>query len=217
MLVLAHRGYHAQLPENTLAAFEAAVALGADGVETDIQVTREGVPILFHDRLIRGREVAALTHAELAARTGCAVPTLAEALDAFPDIFWNLEIKMPTDPEPILALLRGYRRRRQLLVSSFWHPLAVRFGRELEVECGLLVAHRPVSLPGVWRDTFPQRPALVWNYEGVDGELIEEARGHGVRSYVYNVQTAADHARAAAWKVAGIITDQPDPEQIKSS
>ena len=217
MLVLAHRGYHAELPENTLAAFEAAVGLGADGVETDIQVTRDGVPILFHDRLIRGREVAALTHPELAALAGYAVPTMAAALDTFPDIFWNLEIKMPTDPEPILAVLRGYRQRRALLVSSFWHPLALRFGRELEVECGLLVAHRPVSLLGLWRDTFPQCPALIWNYEGVDGESIDEARAHGVRSYVYNVQTVADHARAAGWQVAGIITDHPGFKQIKLS
>ena len=209
MLVLAHRGYHADLPENTLAAFAAAVALGADGIETDVQVTREGTPILFHDRLVREREVAALTHAELAALAGCAVPTLAEALDAFPDLLWNLEIKMPTDPEPILSVLRGYRHRRALLVSSFWHPLALRFGRELEVECGLLVAHRPVWLLGLWRDTFPQCPAVIWNYEGVDGGLVEEARTHGVRSYVYNVQTAADHARAAGWQVAGIITDHP--------
>ena len=209
MLVLAHRGYHADVPENTLAAFDAAVSLGADGVETDVQVTRDGTPVLFHDRVIQGREVSALTHAELAALAGCEVPTLVEALDAFPDIFWNLEIKMPTDPDPILTVLRRYRNRREMLVSSFWHPVAVRFGRELGVECGLLVAHRPISLSGLLRDTFPQHPAVVWNYEGADAELIDEARIHGACSYVYNVQTADDHARVVSWRIAGVITDEP--------
>ena len=209
MLILAHRGYHAELPENTLAAFDAALGQGADGVETDVQVTREGTPVLFHDRVVRGREVSSLSHAELAALAGCAVPTLAEALDAFPDIFWNLEIKMPTDPEPVLSVLRGYRDRRQLLVSSFWHPLAVRFGRELDVECGLLMAHRPLAVFHLLTGAFPARPAVIWNYEGTDETLIDETRVAGAWSYVYGVQTAADHARAAGWKVAGIITDQP--------
>ena len=215
MLVLAHRGYHAALPENTLAAFEAAIRQGADGVETDVQVTREGTPILFHDRVTQGREVAALTHPELTALAGYEVPTLVGALDAFPDIFWNLEIKMPTDPEPILTVLRCYRDRRKLLVSSFWHPVAVRAGRELTVDCGLLMAHRPLTLDGVLTDAFPARPAMVWNYESVDAEWIDEARGRGARSYVYGVQTAADHAWVAGWNLAGVITD--DPALMKSS
>ena len=218
MLVLAHRGYHADLPENTLAAFDAALGQGADGVETDVQVTRDGTPILFHDRLIQGHEISTLTHAELASLAGCEVPTLANALDAFPDIFWNLEIKMPTDPEPIMTVLRRYRDRRQLLISSFWHPLAVRFGRELDVECGLLVAHRPTTLFGWLNASFPTRPAVIWNYESADAKLIDEARVAGAWSYVYGVQSIADHDRAMHWKLAGIITDHPAlAKRIKTS
>ncbi len=209
MLVLAHRGYHAELPENTLAAFDAALGQGADGVETDVQVTREGTPILFHDRLIRGREISALTRAELAALAGVAVPTLVEALEAFPDIFWNLEIKTPTDLEAILAALRPYRERREMLVSSFWHPLAVRFGRELGVECGLLMAHRPLTLFGLLNAEFPVRPAAIWNCDCVEERLIDDARVAGAWSYVYGPQTAADHDRLKGWKVAGVITDHP--------
>ena len=55
MLVLAHRGHHVEHPENTLAAFEAAVNLGADGIETDVQVTRDNVAVLFHDTVIQGQ------------------------------------------------------------------------------------------------------------------------------------------------------------------
>ena len=145
MLVLAHRGYHAELPENTLAAFDAAVNVGADGIETDIRVTHDGVPVLFHDPTIQGQAVAGLTHVELCRLSQREVPTLVSALDAWPDIFWNLEIKLPTDPAAVWPVLREYRERRRLLVSSFWHPVAVQAGRELGVDCGLLVAHRPLS------------------------------------------------------------------------
>ena len=218
MLVLAHRGYHAELPENTLAAFDAARGQGADGVETDVRVTRDGTPILFHDRLIQGREISALTHAELAALAGVAVPTLVEALEAFPDIFWNLEIKTPTQPEPILSALRPYRDRREMLISSFWHPLAVRFGRELGVECGLLMAHRPLNLFGLSNAALPVRPAMVWNYDCAEKELMDAARVAGAWSYVYGPQTPADHDWLNQWKIAGVITDHPAlMKRIKTS
>ena len=213
MLVLAHRGYHAELPENTLAAFEAAVMLGADGIETDVQVTRDGVPILFHNTTVRGQPVAGLTHAELCRVSERAVPTLVSALDAWPDIFWNLEIKMPMDSAAVWPVLREYREKRRLLVSSFWHPVAVKAGRELGVDCGLLVAHRPLSctslLIGLPGDFPTSRVSVVWEYNGVDETLVEAVRSEGMTSYVYGPQTLADHERLATWSIGGIITDHP--------
>ena len=209
MLVLAHRGYHAGLPENTLAAFDAALQLGADGVETDVQATRDGKVILFHDRVLQGQEISALTHAELISLAGYEVPTLIDALDAFAGIFWNLEIKTPTDFAPIFAVLRGYRTHRRMLVSSFSHPLAMRVRKELRIDCGLLVAHQPLALDGLLMGADTERLALVWNYESVNAGLVDEARSRGVVSYVYGVQTVADHEHVASWKVAGIITDHP--------
>ncbi|MEK7843741.1 MAG: glycerophosphodiester phosphodiesterase family protein, partial [Pseudomonadota bacterium] len=52
MLVIAHRGFHAAVPENTLAAFEAAVTLGVNGIETDVRISRDGLPVLIHNRVI---------------------------------------------------------------------------------------------------------------------------------------------------------------------
>ena len=213
MLVLAHRGCHAELPENTLAAFDAAVALGVDGIETDLQVTRDGVPILFHDTTIHGQPVARLTHAELCRLSQRAVPTLVSALDAWPDLFWNLEIKLPTHPPTLWSVLREYRAKRRLLVSSFWHPLAVQAGRELGLDCGLLVAHRPWSftslLVGLPDDLPTSRVSVVWECHGVDEQLIKAALAQGVKSYVYGPQTLAEHVILTAWSVAGIITDHP--------
>ncbi|MDD2762888.1 MAG: glycerophosphodiester phosphodiesterase [Opitutaceae bacterium] len=86
-LVIAHRGASAEAPENTLAAFRRALARGADGVELDVQVTRDGVPVVFHDAsLIRltGRLglIAQSTRAGLRAVRVCGepIPTLAEVL-----------------------------------------------------------------------------------------------------------------------------------------
>lgn len=69
--VVGHRGYAALYPENTLAGFEAALALGVDAIEMDIQVTRDGIPLVLHDfeleRTTDGRgSLATLTFADLA-------------------------------------------------------------------------------------------------------------------------------------------------------
>src|SRR5215216_1412155 len=48
-LIIAHRGASAVAPENTLAAFEAAIAAGADGIEFDVRLSRDGVPVVIHD------------------------------------------------------------------------------------------------------------------------------------------------------------------------
>ena len=66
MLIIAHRGYHAAVPENTLAAFEAAVTVGVNGIETDVRISRDGLPVLIHDRVTgSGDAVADLTRAEI--------------------------------------------------------------------------------------------------------------------------------------------------------
>jgi glycerophosphoryl diester phosphodiesterase len=72
MLIIAHRGYSARHPENGTAAFEAAIAAGADFIETDVRLTRDGVAVCWHDpdleRLAgRAEAIADLTHEALAA------------------------------------------------------------------------------------------------------------------------------------------------------
>ena len=52
MLILAHRGYHAAVAENTFEAFEAAIMAGVNGIETDVRLSRDGVPVLVHDRVM---------------------------------------------------------------------------------------------------------------------------------------------------------------------
>src|SRR5882672_8219125 len=69
-LVIAHRGNAAHAPENTLEAFDQAIALGADALELDVHVTRDGVPVVIHDPTLsrtagQPHAVGALTAAEL--------------------------------------------------------------------------------------------------------------------------------------------------------
>jgi glycerophosphoryl diester phosphodiesterase len=123
-LLLAHRGDQRRAPENTLAAFRAALAAPAcDGLEFDVRRSTDGVPVINHDATlarVQGRpdRVDALTADELAA---AGVPTLAAVLGLAPgDAFLDIELK--GDPGaaviPVIEAARGPRLERAV-VSSF--------------------------------------------------------------------------------------------------
>lgn len=123
-LRLAHRGDHRRAFENTLAAFRAALAVpGCDGLEFDVRLSADGVPIVLHDETLarvqgrpeRGTE---LTAAELA---GLGVPSLADVLRVAPaPAFLDVELKSDAGAAAVdvLRAARGPRPERAV-VSSF--------------------------------------------------------------------------------------------------
>lgn len=212
MLVLSHRGFHLDAPENTLEAFGRAVELGADGIETDVRLSRDGLPVLFHDRVAPdGREVASLTTAELSAAAGYPVPTLPQALARWDGILWNVEVKTPAALGVTLEVLEALPPGRRLLVSSFWHPLVEAFARR-GYEGGLLLASRPVD-DAAFFSLFPAEERIrtaVWDYEVLDPDLAALATGKGIRTWVYGVHTPAEHRRCVELGLDGVITDRVD-------
>lgn len=127
--IFAHRGFAAApgLVENTIAAFRAALDLGATHLESDIQVTLDGVPVLFHDDdLLRltglPRNIASITSAELAQiaqANNFEVPTLREALTALPTARFNLDLKVSGAIAPTADLINEIGAHERILVASF--------------------------------------------------------------------------------------------------
>jgi len=135
-LILGHRGYRKKFPENTMLAFAKAYKYGADGIECDVQKTKDGQYIIFHDdelSRITGRKglVADTIYKiikKLDAGKGEHVPHIDEFLDALPhDKFINIELKeetlTPADSEAVLGMLEDRALKDNLLISSFLHPL----------------------------------------------------------------------------------------------
>lgn len=99
----AHRGASAHAPENTLEAFELALRLGATGLESDVWLTADGVPVLDHDGVVRSRmrkvPIAALARSELPAH----IPALAEVFASLgTDFELSLDVKDPAAGLPSL-------------------------------------------------------------------------------------------------------------------
>ena len=123
MIVTAHRGASAAAPENTIAAFERAIEVGVDAIETDIRLSRDGVPVLVHDADLSrvansGAKVADLTAAELAridvgawmapAFSGQGIPTLSWlAARCCPDLRLLLDLKVDGSAAAIAKVLKS--------------------------------------------------------------------------------------------------------------
>ncbi|GID25894.1 glycerophosphodiester phosphodiesterase [Paractinoplanes brasiliensis] len=157
MHIVAHRGYSALAPENTLPAFAAAVLGGATLIEFDVRTTADDVPVVIHDRTLDrttsgSGHVWDLPYSEVAAAdagswfspayAGTRVPTLAAVLELLADASLLLEIKPPaTLPQvkTIVSLLDQYGLRERTIVQSF-DPQIVRLVREVDpsVRRGLL-------------------------------------------------------------------------------
>jgi len=214
MLVIAHRGYHAAVAENTLEAFEAAVRASVNGIETDVRMSRDGVPVLVHDRVMAtGQAVRDLTHSEIESVLGCEVPSLDEALAHFPDILWNVEIKTPDRLSAVFGVLEKYQTRHRIIVSSFRHDLIAICASSLKLDCGLLVAHRPQTLDSLLADFDWDGNArinhLVWDYNVLDEALLTQAAANGFHNFVYGPITRAEHEECRQLGVDGVITDYP--------
>jgi glycerophosphoryl diester phosphodiesterase len=211
MLVFAHRGCHLECPENTMESFQQAAATGVDGIETDVRLTRDRQLILFHDRWAKdGTFVADRTRAELEALEGGSLPTAADALAAFPQLIWNLEIKVRTAVGPLCQLLASIGAAPRVVLSSFDHAAISDAAVQHRGDCGLLVAHRPDSQP------FPQRPAsgnvnsIMWYYEFADAAVMDAARSMGWKNYLWGIATPAEHQLVSALPIHGLITDHPE-------
>jgi glycerophosphoryl diester phosphodiesterase len=138
VLVVAHRGASAGAVDNSLDAFEQAIAIGADLIEFDVRRTRDDQLIAFHDGAVGGRPVAALTRAEIGETVGHIPPLLDEVLELTRGrIGLDVELKEDGYVERVLATLDGVDG---VVVTSFLDDVVAEVKRIAPaVRAGLLV------------------------------------------------------------------------------
>ena len=239
--VVAHRGNSAHAPENTFASYDQALALGADALEFDVRLSREGVPVIIHDatldRTTSGRgPVAALSLAELQGLDAGAhftpdngrtfpyrgratvIPTLEGLLARYPEVPLLIEVKIPEAAEPTRVLLERFGAVPRTLVDSTIHDAVAPFrGGALATGASLRdVLH---LMPSAWLTpparTLPYAALCIprW-YNGIPVPVARLARAARAAGCVTHVWTVNDPAVAQSlWRhgVNGIITDDPGP------
>ncbi len=229
--VLAHRGLATEAPENTLLAFAHAVALGVAHLETDVHVSADGVAVIAHDPdlgRVAGREarVGDLTVAELAAvdlGEGQHMPTLAEALDAFPETRFNIDLKVAGAVAPTVSAVREADAVDRVLLTSFSERrrrAALRLLPEVATSASgprfaaaLLAASSgfPPGVRGALRGVHAvQIPARALGLDTVSPARLAAYRRSGVEVHVWTVNDELEMRRLLGLGVDGIVTDRAD-------
>jgi glycerophosphoryl diester phosphodiesterase len=232
-LNIAHRGASAVAPANTLAAFSKAAELGADGIEFDVHLSADGVPVVIHDFAVdattdgTGRvaemDLARLKQLDAGTRfdpafAGERIPTLEEVLQAFGDrLLLNIELKSisPRDnglEQAVLALAEQYDLGNRVLLSSF-NPFSLRRAKKIapHVRVGLLYApDLPLFLSHAWLAPLFPHEARHPEHTMVDARYMRWARRRSYRVNVWTVDDPSEMRRLIDLGVSGIITNVPD-------
>lgn len=213
MLLIAHRGASAYFKENTIAAFKGALALGSKYFETDVQLSKDGQFVIYHDYILKETKqpIKNLTVAQLASYD---VPLLSQVLATLDEkINLNIEIKndnniYPAIEEKLIKILNTDKNahKERLLISSFDLPCLQRVRAfDKEIKLGRLTR------------AFDIKEALALNAFSVNisaarvsKKIVETCHSHGIKVFVYTVNEDSQADELERMGVDGIFSDRPD-------
>ncbi len=215
-LLLGHRGARPlaftgarseDLPaENTIAAFDYALASGCDGFEFDVQFTRDGRAVVCHDPQFDGKEISATDYSDLV-RCRNQLSCLEDVLARFGnECYLDIEVKVGGHEEEVIGALRAKPPSREHIVSSFFPEVLARL-RQLEPSLPLgFICNRP-EYAQLWTEL--PISVFVPQYELVSQKIVDEVHGRRLKLFAWTVNQRDDLLRLAAWGVDGLISDDP--------
>lgn len=229
--VIAHRGLPLSTAENTLGAFGAALEAGADIVETDVHLSKDGRVIIAHDPdLSRVAHLPGLV-SDFTARElremdlgfGEGFPTLDELLEAFPQAKFNIDLKIPTVVDAFVDVITQIGATERILVASFDEPTRVHAVTRLpgvvsSATAGHIVEGRVRSWLGLSTEGWNlppevkalQIPPTRYGLALVTPSLVRMAHARGLEVHVWTINDPSDMRRLLAMGVDGIVTDRCD-------
>lgn len=222
----AHRGASEYYPENTLWAFYEGIDMQADGIETDIQRTKDGVLVLHHDDTLarvaaKDGSISDYTYAELLemdfgaylgeAFRGESIVTLEEFFIHFgaKDLHFSLEIKQPGVEEQALLMMDAFHCRSKVIFTSFlWESLAELRRLDASVSLGYLTnSITPETLDLLQAHHIHQ---ICPRVDTVDETAMQLARSRGFSVRFWGVGTEEKMLRALALNGDGMTVNFPD-------
>ena len=222
MIITSHAACKGHAPENTLAGIRAALKHRADAIEIDLHCTRDGVPVLIHDRTLDrttdgSGPIADLTLRQarkLDAGGGERIPTLRDVLAAIDGrALLVLEIKAPDIEEEVLAVVRRSKALGSCAVHSFWPKIVGRIrALEPKMPCSLLVSgERKKDWPAVFDLALSlNAQGVALYYKDATAGVVRAAHLRELRCSSWTANNQSDVRRLAAAGVDAITSDYPD-------
>jgi glycerophosphoryl diester phosphodiesterase len=213
--VIAHRGASAYEAENSLAAFRAAIRLGADGVELDVHVTKDGATVVHHDPSAGSFPIAETRFRELRAHklpNGETIPLLSDALSTLGtdvEVFVEVKDLPPEHDRSLLDVLDAGPAPNHYHVHSFDHRIVKRLKTDRpSLPCGVLSTSYPVDPLAQMHDAGATE---LWQVQDMlDSQLIDAVHRAGHRIYTWTVDEPDLMRELIGLGVDAICTNRPD-------
>lgn len=210
---IAHRGYTRSFPDNTIEAFAAALELGVDGIEFDVQETSDGGFFIFHDDAICGRPVARTTVREMQAtrvQGKYGLPTLQETLALLgngPVLI--VELKQVWSLERFLEILRSNADVNRVVIVSFNQGLITRLATLAPDIMRAVITNTGVKKADeITQST--RSMAIGMACADLNSAVIERLHREGTMVFVWDCTGAEALKRALQFDIDGVISDVPD-------
>lgn len=242
-LNIAHRGGALLAPEETLVAFTRAVEVGADVLELDVHSTADGIVVIMHDETvdrttdgtgsINSMSFEALRQLDAGYNftrdhgatyphrgQGLAVPTLEELLQAFPDMYFVIEIKQwnPSIVDEVLQILYDTETEDQVVIGSFFDDVLLEV-READprilTSFGLLEMMNLIQLTEATEGDYEppaeliQIPTEQGSVDLLEPEFQARVRRLGLKTHIWTINNRDEMERLMAMEIDGLITDDP--------
>lgn len=209
----AHRGFSGKYPENTLLAFKKAIEVGAEGIELDVQFTKDKEIVIIHDETIdrttNGKgEVVSYNYDELSkfdasyiysGKMGFnKIPTLREYFELIKDtdITTNIELKTGINEylgieEKVFELIKEYHLEKRVIISSFNHYSVLRMKKIApELKCGLLSETWIINAGKYTKDLGIE--CYHPHFANMTKEIVKEIKSNGIEINTFTVNKEKD-------------------------
>lgn len=227
----AHRGFSGKYPENTMLAYRKAIEAGCDGIELDVQFSKDHELVLIHDEKIdrtccHKGYVKDYTYEQLSAFDFSykfkfrvpfqKIPTLREYFELVKnlDIITNIELKTsiieyPGIEQAVYDLICEYNLQKKVVISSFNHYSILRMkALDPHLVCGFLTESCLIA-PGSYV-SMQKVEGYHPRYTSLSKEVVQEVHEHGIRINTWTPNGKEDIQKVLDLGVDGIITNYPD-------
>jgi glycerophosphoryl diester phosphodiesterase len=210
---IAHRGFTRNFPDNTLESFRAALELGVDGVEFDVQETADGAFFIYHDDDIGDRPISGMTSAEMQevrVKGSYRVPTLQQTLELLgrsPILI--VELKQIRSLDKFLEILRSYADVTHTVIVSFDAGLISRLADLAPDIMRAVITNTGVKKADeITKSTHSM--AIGMSCRDLNSDVITKLHKEGTMVFVWDCTNAETVHRALEFDIDGVISDVPD-------
>ena len=226
LAVMAHRGGSLEAPENTIESFKYAIEIGSDIIETDIQLSSDGVPYIFHDddlKRIPGIEknfndLLASEIDELNIFGDFKIPTLEETLKQFPDTKFQIDFKTDEVVDPAIEIINKLPHvKKNLCIASFSSQRLQKIKSKLSDVTYSMGPHEVLKLLlksfGIYRGEVGgdclQIPIYRYGIKIVTKRFVDFCKHENIKISVWTINSSEEMNYLIDLDVDGIITDKP--------